>query len=538
MTTMSSSDGNVLDAEAGEPAGLLAELLAAEPGELTDGEVSDGVLALARLVDRVDAALTAFASVLDTRAIHTADGARSLPAWMASRADVSRQGATAIAWRGRKLRSCPHVAAAHRAGVLSGAKVRMLLQARRQVEECFAEHEAGLVEHLRPLTVAHAAIAVARWRQKALEEAGIDPDRSPTDPSENTLHLSRTLGGRWAISGDADAETGALLHAAITAEVDARFRSGTYRADDDHTPGRRRLATLTDLVLGGAVATTSPGCADIGAEPTGPVDADADSNGNDDGDGDGSTDTTDDQPTTGPASTGVDISVVIDAATLAHLAALDPADAATRRSELADGTPIPVTMAERLLCGASITEVHTRTAPDGLVDITGVTIPARHANRTQRRALAQRDGGCVYPGCDAPPTWCEAHHLTPWAEGGATTLGNLALLCRFHHHACHEGGHRIVRDTDGHVVATRPDGTVLSRPSPGHLVVEPGPPDPPRPGEPPWRVPSRFRPLVERLTAAERAERRERAVQAAQIRARVRALLPRPDEPPPEARAS
>ena len=31
----------------------------------------------------------------------------------------------------------------------------------------------------------------------------------------------------------------------------------------------------------------------------------------------------------------------------------------------------------------------------------------------QRRAMALRDGGCVF--CGAPPGWCEAAHLDPWA---------------------------------------------------------------------------------------------------------------------------
>ncbi len=55
-----------------------------------------------------------------------------------------------------------------------------------------------------------------------------------------------------------------------------------------------------------------------------------------------------------------------------------------------------------------------------------------------RRALEQRDGGCVWDGCDAPPSWCDAHHLTHWTDGGDTSLGNLTLLCRPHHTATHK----------------------------------------------------------------------------------------------------
>lgn len=50
-----------------------------------------------------------------------------------------------------------------------------------------------------------------------------------------------------------------------------------------------------------------------------------------------------------------------------------------------------------------------------------------------RDAVIARDRGCVFPGCDAPVSRCEAHHIVPWWSGGQTTLGNLVLLCHSHH---------------------------------------------------------------------------------------------------------
>ncbi len=50
-----------------------------------------------------------------------------------------------------------------------------------------------------------------------------------------------------------------------------------------------------------------------------------------------------------------------------------------------------------------------------------------------RRALSIRDGGCVFPGCDAPDSRCDAHHVQPWQAGGKTCLTNLVLLCPHHH---------------------------------------------------------------------------------------------------------
>jgi len=74
----------------------------------------------------------------------------------------------------------------------------------------------------------------------------------------------------------------------------------------------------------------------------------------------------------------------------------------------------------------------------------------------QRAALAVRDGGCVFPGCSRPLAWCDAHHLRHWLHGGPTDLANLALVCRTHHRAVHEGGWRLARQPDGHLTATPP----------------------------------------------------------------------------------
>lgn len=57
----------------------------------------------------------------------------------------------------------------------------------------------------------------------------------------------------------------------------------------------------------------------------------------------------------------------------------------------------------------------------------------RFASVGQRRALAARDGGCSFPGCTMPASWCEAHHVVSWLDGGATDLDNLTLLCGRHH---------------------------------------------------------------------------------------------------------
>ena len=55
----------------------------------------------------------------------------------------------------------------------------------------------------------------------------------------------------------------------------------------------------------------------------------------------------------------------------------------------------------------------------------------------------------------------QGHHLRHWAQGGPTTLSNLALLCRRHHRAVHEEGYQVERRSDGGLRFARPDGQEL-----------------------------------------------------------------------------
>ena len=87
----------------------------------------------------------------------------------------------------------------------------------------------------------------------------------------------------------------------------------------------------------------------------------------------------------------------------------------------------------------------------------------RRVSEALRCVLIARDGGCVWPGCDAPPSRCDAHHIKHWADGGPTNADNLALLCHRHHILLHEGRYRIKPVGDAWVVL-RPDGTRLHTP--------------------------------------------------------------------------
>ena len=89
---------------------------------------------------------------------------------------------------------------------------------------------------------------------------------------------------------------------------------------------------------------------------------------------------------------------------------------------------------------------------------------ARLANRQQRRALAIRDGGCVFPGCNRPHSWTDAHHVIPWDPkhgNGPSDIDNFASLCGFHHGVTHRKGWIMATADDQWFTWTTPAGTVL-----------------------------------------------------------------------------
>jgi hypothetical protein len=108
---------------------------------------------------------------------------------------------------------------------------------------------------------------------------------------------------------------------------------------------------------------------------------------------------------------------------------------------------ISIETVERLACSGGMTEV-TFGADGQPLDLGR---EQRLYTRRQRRALAARDGGCMAPGCDRPPSWTEAHHIKHWArDGGRTDIADGILLCRHHHLLFHNNGWEIDRDGCGY----------------------------------------------------------------------------------------
>ncbi|MFT4030051.1 MAG: DUF222 domain-containing protein [Protaetiibacter sp.] len=93
------------------------------------------------------------------------------------------------------------------------------------------------------------------------------------------------------------------------------------------------------------------------------------------------------------------------------------------------GEPISASTARRLAADAEIIPVVLGTDSEVL----DLGRSARLFSEAQRRALSVSDGGCIWPGCDTPPAWCEVAHVVAWLVGGETDLDNAALMCPHHH---------------------------------------------------------------------------------------------------------
>ena len=113
---------------------------------------------------------------------------------------------------------------------------------------------------------------------------------------------------------------------------------------------------------------------------------------------------------------------------------------------LSTGTKISAGQARRMAC-----ELRILPAVFG-----GESLPLDHGRAKrlftghQRRAQAQRDKGCIFPGCDRPPHWCIAHHAKRrWADGGTTDLDDGVLMCPYHHRVLHDDGWDVRFARDG-----------------------------------------------------------------------------------------
>jgi Domain of unknown function (DUF222)/HNH endonuclease len=101
--------------------------------------------------------------------------------------------------------------------------------------------------------------------------------------------------------------------------------------------------------------------------------------------------------------------------------------------------PMSASAARRMACNAGILPM----VLGGKSQPLDLGVSKRCFSAGQRRAICERDRGCAAPGCDAPPSWTEVHHIHWWSHGGPTDYRNGILLCSFHHHRVHDGVLRV-----------------------------------------------------------------------------------------------
>lgn len=109
-----------------------------------------------------------------------------------------------------------------------------------------------------------------------------------------------------------------------------------------------------------------------------------------------------------------------------------------------NGSPVPVTVLRRWVCGSAITR--------HVLNLTGKVLAVSHTERTltatERRALhTQTRGNCQAGGCRRssrqPGTVLHPHHANPWSLCGTTSLADTVLLCDSCHHQLHDRGRPI-----------------------------------------------------------------------------------------------
>lgn len=106
--------------------------------------------------------------------------------------------------------------------------------------------------------------------------------------------------------------------------------------------------------------------------------------------------------------------------------------------------PISITAVRRMAAGAGVIPC----VLDSAGDILDWGRERRFFSKTQKLALAERDGGCAM--CGLPPSMTKAHHIRWWTrDRGPTDLANGVLLCETCHHRIHDNGWDIRIDGTG-----------------------------------------------------------------------------------------
>ena len=329
--------------------------------------LGDEIAELSAHLDAATARLLDLIREFDTREGWNT-GFSSCAAWLAWRVGFAPGAAREHVRVARALGTLPLLSHALARGELSYAKVRELTRV------ATPETEERLLAVGRAGTAAHVERIVRGWRRMDRKAEAREADRQHAG---RALHVYPDEDGSVRIRGRLAPEVGALLMQALAAAREALYRRRADQAPEADPPTMEQqqadaLALLAESALHHGIDPGAPG-------------------------------------------ERYQVVVHVDAAVLA-----DPDQAG--QSVLEDGLRVPAGTSQRLACDAS--RVVMRHDADGRLLEVGArtrTIPP-----ALRRALHHRDPGCRFPGCGV--RFGQGHHIRHWAQGGPTTLSNLALL--------------------------------------------------------------------------------------------------------------
>jgi hypothetical protein len=411
------------------------ELAVQDPDRLVDAALAEQVLELRGLLDRLEGLWLRTLAAVDGRGAAGADQgvqAGSTAGWLRGRLRMGAGAAAGWVRTARALYRGPltRTGQALADGELSAAHASVLAHGTHDLPvQVAAEAEPVLLEAARRLDPPRLRRVVTHLRWVADPEGA--QDRVERQHQRRGLWLSPTIEGMVAVEGLLEPEAGQTLLAAL--EPLARPAS----AGDERSASQRRADALCELARRTLEAARLPQTGGVRPQLTVTVDLDS--------------------LLGHPGTLGGDAGGAgpLDPETCRRLAC----DGAVTRV-LVSRHPDPRhdpgrvdSLTERLRAAARLLPPTLGGAPTQPLEV-GRT--SRVVTAAQRAALVVRDGGCVVAGCDRPLAWCEAHHLVHWLHGGPTDLANLALVCRAHHRAVHEGGWRLTRHPDGRLTATPP----------------------------------------------------------------------------------
>ncbi len=438
----------------------LRELAAEDRCGWTSLAHSDRVREVFSIAERAEAELIHTIVGWDRAGGWEADGQRSAVCWLVWQLQIARPRAKVLVASAALCHKYPAVADALAAGDIACGHVAAMARVEPRHADEFAACADGLLGAATQSSVVEFDWVATQWAN------AVDQGRA-ADPADRGLSIADTFAGTSYLKGHGSTEEAAILRRALLKD------NPPDPADCPEGP-----RTLSERMWDNLIDLARRALA--GADPTGPADgldlvADAETvaralaeqAGVDpqldlDLGVDLEFDPADPAPTAAPSGNPIDDVL----APYRNGPATDPA-ATVPRSGIMGGPPLPPDVIARWLCTAWIRRVIRDPETGHLLDYGR---RARLYNRNQHRAMAHRDGGCGFPGCDLGPRYCDAHHILPWPDGGLTDIDHGLLLCRRHHAIVHTKGWTLGRDpTTGTVTVTTPDGrTFTHRPNPNN----------------------------------------------------------------------